>query len=140
MIAPAFLRIGNILSVCYEEGLKPYTVEIIQSDLVHLSGREEADDPRDLAGIPVTWNFLKQNNFEEQEHHQFFMRINSRVVTIHFINEGDSLSLFVDNIKFSLRYIHELQNILFYAAGWEMPYLLQKTLNLPSCMTEVNDQ
>lgn len=126
MIAPAFLRIGNILSVCYEEGLKPHAVEILQVDLVHLSGRKEADDPRDLIGLPVTKDFLLYNNFKELTlRHQFITIINKIFIRVEFWGEADSLLLYVNKAKYSFKYIHELQNILLYAAGWEMTYPFQ---------------
>ena len=130
MIAPAFLRIGNILSVCYEEGLKPHKVEILQVDLVHLSGRNEADDPRDLIGLPVSKEFLLYNNFEELlMRHHFITRINKTFIMVEFVGEAGSLLLYVNKATYSFKYIHELQNILLYAAGWEMTYPFQNVLN-----------
>ena len=130
MIAPAFLRIGNILSVCYEEGLKPYTVEILQSDLVHLSDRIEADDPRDLIGLPVTKDFLLHNNFKELlPSHHFITTINKTIIRVVFVDEAGSFMLYVNKEKYSFKYIHELQNILLYATGWEMTYPFENALN-----------
>jgi hypothetical protein len=119
MIVPGFLRIGNILTLCYEDELKPYTVEILQADLVHLSSRPEADDPRDIIGLPVTRAFLLNNNFEELNQ-QFIACYNKKLIKIEFSAETDDAWVYVDKVEFTVRYIHELQNLLFYTAGWEI--------------------
>lgn len=119
MIVPKSLRIGNILAVCYEERLNPHSVEILQADLIHLSERPEADDPRDLIGLPVTKDFLLLNNFNEINR-QFKAHIKGKAIRVEFNNEIKSMWLYVDQTKFKVEFIHELQNILFYTTGWEM--------------------
>lgn len=122
MIAPSSLRIGNILSVCYEAWLQPYRVEILQADLVHLADRKEADDPRDLVGLPVSEDFLLANNFEEmQEHSLFIAQLNKTVIRVEFTDGKPNLAwLCINQSKYPLNYIHELQNKVFYQADWEM--------------------
>lgn len=119
MIVPKSLRIGNILAVCYEEELNLHSVEILQADLVHLSERPEADDPRDLIGLPVTKDFMLLNNFNEINR-QFYAYINGKVIRVEFNNGIESVWLYVEQTRFKIEYIHELQNILFYTTGWEM--------------------
>lgn len=122
MIAPSSLRIGNILSVCYEEELQPYSVEILQADLVHLADRKEADDPRDLYGLPLTKDFLLANNFEEMlEHNLFITQFKKIIIRIEFIEGKTNFAwLCINQAKYPLNYIHELQNQIFFQTGWEM--------------------
>ena len=119
MIAPAFLRIGNILTVCYEEGFKPYTVEILQSDLVHLSNRPEADDPRDIIGLPVTQEFLVSVNFKKLST-LYIAHFNENLISVELAAEIDFTCLYIDQTRFPIKYIHELQNIVFFTTGWEI--------------------
>ena len=129
MIVPGFLRIGNLLTVCYEDELKPYTVEILQADLVHLSSRPDADDPRDLVGLPVSRAFLLNNNFEELSQ-QFIVSFNKKLIKVEFSSDIDVALVYVDEAKFEVKYIHELQNLLFYSAGWEITSSFRKTIQV----------
>jgi hypothetical protein len=129
MVQPSNLRIGNLLTVCYEDGLKPYIVEVLQADLVHLSNRAEAEDPRDLIGLHVTSDFLLSKNFTEQDN-VFTVLANEKRIKFCFNKDKKTAVLYVDNMRFEIKYIHELQNILFYFAGWEMTGFLENSIYL----------
>jgi hypothetical protein len=129
MVQPSSLRIGNLLTVCYEEGLKPYSVEVLQADLVHLSNRAEAEDPRDLIGLRVTPGLLLSENFTEQDD-VFTVLANEKMIKVCFNKDKETAALYVANIGFEIKYIHELQNILFYFAGWEITESLENSIYL----------
>jgi hypothetical protein len=131
MITPASLRIGNIISVCYEEKFEPHTVEILQADLVHLSDRAEADDPRDLTGLPVTKEFLLLNDFRVMRmSNRFISNCDKNFICIQFDDEKDYLVLTINRSSYTLLFIHELQNILFYCTGLELKNSLQRPVTL----------
>lgn len=60
------LRVGNIVSVCYEDDIVPDTVIVLEPDVVHLSNRKYADSDRDIIGVPISKEWLIHFNFNYQ--------------------------------------------------------------------------
>lgn len=57
------LRIGNIVSVCYENDIVPDTVIVLEPDVVHLSMRKYSDSDRDIIGVPLSEEWLLHFGF-----------------------------------------------------------------------------
>ena len=54
------LRIGNIVSVCYEKEIIPDKVMVLEPNVVHLSKREYPDNELDIIGVPLSEEWLIQ--------------------------------------------------------------------------------
>jgi hypothetical protein len=57
------LRIGSIVSVCYEKEIIPDKVMILEPNVVHLSTREYPDNEQDIIGVPLSEEWLIQFSF-----------------------------------------------------------------------------
>jgi hypothetical protein len=129
MLLPTTLRIGNAVSLCYEERPNSFTVEVLQTDMVHLSNREHADDPRDLTGIPIDKQCLLENAFKQERNPGVYtLHYHDRVIQILLLTQSDFYWVFIDDNRFKVRYIHELQNLLFYTIHFEFNHSTENVL------------
>jgi hypothetical protein len=105
-------RIGNIVTVCYEDG-KPDMVIIAEPGLIHLASRPHADDERDITGVPITFDKLSLLDFAKK----------SKGIPFEIdMLEADKaiLTVSIGNYIVSCRYWHELQNLFFLITGEEL--------------------
>ncbi len=105
------LRIGNIVSVCYEKDIIPDTVIVLEPEVVHLSNREYPDSDRDIIGVPLSTTWLKKFEFK---YNPGLKNWGCKNILIKKLS-NDSENYWVLQSKSGLlriSFVHELQNLL----------------------------
>jgi hypothetical protein len=105
------LRVGNIVSVCYEDDITPDTVLILEPHVVHLSNREFADSDRDIIGVPLSKEWLMHFNFNYQSKQRIWCRngIIIRLLKNKWTVKWNSLNR-------EIEFVHQLQDLLHFIA------------------------
>jgi len=132
MIDTNELRLGNWIYVG-EINKLPMQVEIISKDYVYLKSEETAVNCNDkqLYAIPLTESFIKSLEFEEiggdyiiqhiAENYNYYIyfhvNIETTATTISLFTYDDS---YEDYLCEDIRYVHQLQNIIFALTGEEL--------------------
>jgi len=105
------LRIGNIVSVCYEDVVTPDIVIILEPDTVHLSMRNHADSDRDIIGVPLHEEWLRKFNFKYNSHSDkwklnkiIIKKIQSGTVNIWLVQSK--------TLQMKIAFVHQLQDLL----------------------------
>ena len=105
------LRIGNIVSVCYENDIVPDTVIVLEPDVVHLSNRKYPDSDRDIIGVPLSTTWLKKFEFNYNPVLKNWECKNTLIKKL----SSDSKNYWELQSKAGLlriSFVHELQNLL----------------------------
>lgn len=102
------LRIGNIVSVCYENQIVPDKVIVLEPDVVHLSQREYPDSDRDIIGVPLDEQWLMHFFFRYEENPKMWQNDD---LQIRKINPEFWLVQY-GSLKLKIRFVHQLQDIL----------------------------
>ena len=105
------LRIGNIVSVCYENDIIPDTVIVLEPDVVHLSNRDYPDSDRDITGVPLNEEWLMHFNFifhSEQE-----VWCSGEIIIKKLSNNWVAKS---NTLKIEIGFVHQLQDLLHFIA------------------------
>ena len=105
------LRIGNIVSVCYEDVVTPDIVIILEPDTVHLSMRNHADSDRDIIGVPLQEEWLRKFNFKYNSHSDKW-KLNK--ISIKKIQSGTVNIWLVQSktLQMKIAFVHQLQDLL----------------------------
>jgi len=105
------LRIGNIVSVCYENDIIPDTVIVLEPDVVHLSSRKCPDSDRDIIGVPLNEEWLMHFNFIYHSEQEGWC--NGEIIIKKL---SDSWIAKWNTLKRELEFVHQLQNFLHFIA------------------------
>ena len=107
------LRLGNIVSVCYENDTMPDTVIVLEPDVVHLSNRDYPDSDRDIIGVPLQEKWLRIFKFKYNFHSGEWT---FDKIIIKKIETAKTNTWLVQSEKFKLKieFVHQLQDILRY--------------------------
>lgn len=109
------LRIGDIVSVCYEDKVIPDTVVILEPDVVHLSSRKYADSDRDIIGVPLQEEWLSKFNFEYDLHSDEWTF--NKIIVKKIQNEHVIIWLLqFKAFKLTIEFVHQLQDLLHVLA------------------------
>jgi hypothetical protein len=105
------LRVGNIVSVCYEDDIIPDTVLILEPDVVHLSNRQYADSDRDIIGVPISKGWLMHFNFNYQSKQRVWCHGEIIITALKnkWIAKWNSLNR-------EIEFVHQLQDLLHFIA------------------------
>ena len=105
------LRIGDIVSVWYEDKVIPDTVVILEPDVVHLSSRKYADSDRDIIGVPLQEEWLSKFNFEYDLHSDEWTF--NKIIVKKIQNEHVNIWLLrSENSKLKIAFVHQRQDLL----------------------------
>lgn len=103
------LRIGNIVSVCYENGIAPDTVIVLEPDVVHLSNRKYPDSDRDIIGVPLNKEWLIHFNFVYNSELEVWS--SSEIIIKKLPN---SWIVKWNTLKREIEFVHQLQDLLHF--------------------------
>lgn len=105
------LRIGNIVSVCYENEIIPDTVIVLEPDVIHLSNRKYPDSERDIIGVPFNEEWLKHFNFIYHSKKEGWCNgeIIIKKLPDNWVAEWNTL-------KREIEFVHQLQDFLHFIA------------------------
>lgn len=103
------LRIGNIVSVCYENGVAPDTVIVLEPDVVHLSNREYPDSDRDIIGVPLNKEWLLHFGFVY--HLELEIWCSGEIVIRELPNNWIAKW---NTLKKEIEFVHQLQDLLHF--------------------------
>lgn len=105
------LRIGNFVSVCYEDTLIAEEVIILEPGTVHLSNRKYADSDRDIVGVPLSEEWLMRFRFSYNaiRNRWYF---NDLVIKRSSDTSNEYWVLQFKCGKIKIAFVHELQNLL----------------------------
>lgn len=109
------LRVGNIVTVYDEPGRHDFVL-VLEPGLVQLMGRPEPDDENNIIGVPLTAELLSQYAIPIGRTFSF----GGEEILLEPSLGVDSGLLQVRRHRFSVRWMHELQNILFCLCGREL--------------------
>ena len=103
------LRVGNIVSVCYEDDIIPDTVLVLEPDVVHLSNRKYPDSDRDIIGVPISNEWLLHFNFNYHSKQRVWCHgeIIIRALKNKWIAKWNSLNR-------EIEFVHQLQDFLHF--------------------------
>ena len=107
------LRIGNIVAVCYEDKVTPDTVLLLEPGVVHLSSRNNADSDRDIIGIPLKEEWLREFNFNYNSHSDEWIFDEIVIKKI----QSDNTNIWLaqsETFKLEIAFVHQLQDLLRY--------------------------
>ena len=105
------LRIGNIVSVCYEDIVIPDTVLVLEPGVVHLSNRKNPDSDRDIVGVPLQEEWLRKFNFKYNSHSDEWK---FDEIIIKKIQRGNVNIWLVQSktLQLKIAFVHQLQDLL----------------------------
>lgn len=106
------LRIGNIVSVCYENVVVPDTVIVLEPDVVHLSQRQYPDSDRDIVGVPLDEQWLMHFFFMYDANLNVWQNGKIQISKI----SAEDWSIQYGSLILKIRFVHELQNVLHLLA------------------------
>lgn len=109
------LRLGNIVALIDQPG-SPDRVLILEPGLVHLMNRNEADDERNISGVPVSEQVLAYyeipvNCWHENETTKIFIDIPK---------DREQAILHCQGLRRRISFIHEIQNLVFDLTGEDL--------------------
>ena len=105
------LRIGNIVSVCYEDIVTPDTVLILEPGVVHLSSRNTPDSDRDIIGVPLHEEWLRKFNFKYHFNSDEWKCDEVIIKRIPSENSNTWLAQ-SETFKKKIAFVHQLQDLL----------------------------
>lgn len=105
------LRIGNIVSVCYENEILPDTVIVLEPDVVHLSNRKYPDNDRDIIGVPLSEEWLHQLHFIYHPRQIAWHRgeIIIKKLTNKWMAKWNTL-------KIEIEFVHQIQDLIHFTS------------------------
>lgn len=103
------LRIGNIVSVCYENEIVPDTVIVLEPDVVHLSNRKYPDSERDIIGVPLNEEWLRQFHFTYRSKQMVWLRdeIIIKKLTNKWMAKWNTLNI-------EIEFVHQVQDLIHF--------------------------
>ena len=105
------LRVGNIVSVCYEEDIVPDTVVVLEPDVVHLSNRKYPDSDRDIIGVPISNEWLLHLNFNYHSKQKVWCH--GEIIVSHLKNKWVAKW---NSLNREIEFVHQLQDLLHFIA------------------------
>lgn len=104
------LRIGNVVSVCYENDIIPDTVIVLEPDVVHLSNREYPDSDSDIMGVPLNNEWLIHFSFI---YHSELEVWSSDEIIIKKLPNNNWIAKW-NTLKREIEFVHQLQDLLHF--------------------------
>lgn len=103
------LRIGNIVSVCYENEIVPDTVIVLEPDVVHLSNRKYPDSDRDIIGVPLSEEWLHKFHFTYHSKQMVWLRdeITIKKLTSKWVAKWNTLER-------KIEFVHQVQDLIHF--------------------------
>ena len=101
------LRIGNIVSVCYENDIIPDTVIVLEPGVVHLSKRQCPDSDRDIVGVPLNKEWL--THFSFIYHSELEVWYSGAIIIKKQPNNWIAKS---NTLNIEIEFVHQLQDLL----------------------------
>ena len=105
------LRIGNIVGVCYEDILIADQVVILEPGVVHLSSRKNPDSDRDIVGVPIQEEWLKEFNFKynlQSDEWKFGEIIIKKIQS----KRENTWLVQTETLQLKITFVHQLQDLL----------------------------
>jgi hypothetical protein len=106
------LRLGNVVALV-DQPESPDQVLILEPGLVHLMNRDEADDERNIIGVPVSEHVLAQYQIPFNCWHES----GTIEIFIDIPQDQEQAILHCQGIKRNVFFLHEIQNLVFDLTG-----------------------
>jgi len=106
------LRIGNIVSVCYENQIVPDKVIVLEPDVVHLSQRQYPDNEHDIIGVPLDEQWLMHFFFRYEENLKVWQNKDIKISKIN----SEYWSVQCGSLILKIKFVHHLQDVLHLLA------------------------
>ncbi len=102
------LRIGDIVSVCYEDGIAPDKVIVLEPNVVHLSQRQYPDNDCDIIGVPLNQQWFVHFSFTYNSDLNVWRNGKIQIKKIN----AEYWSVQYGTLILKIKCVHELQDIL----------------------------
>lgn len=109
------LRLGNVVALV-DQPESPDRVLILEPGLVHLMNRQEADDERNVIGVPVSEQILAQYQIPFNCWHQS----GTTKIFIDVRQDREQVVLRCQEIRLRICFLHEIQNLVFDLTGEDL--------------------
>lgn len=109
------LRLGNVVALV-DRPESPDRVLILEPGLVHLMNRDEADDERNIIGVPVSEQVLAQYQIPFNCWHQS----GTTKIFIDILQDQEQAILHCQEIRLKICFLHEIQNLVFDLTGEDL--------------------
>jgi hypothetical protein len=106
------LRLGNIVALV-DQPESPDCVLILEPGLVHLMNRDQADDEKNIIGVPVSEQVLAQYEIPFNCWHEN----GTTKIFIDIPKDQEHAILHCQGIRRKICFIHEIQNLVFDLTG-----------------------
>ncbi len=107
------LRIGNIISLLYDPEKFGVVIALDHCGTVHISNREYPDEIRDIVGVGITQKLLAQFGYET------YIYFKGTEIRLLFNNKQVDVTI-DDTTHYKIRFMHELQNLIYINTGQEL--------------------
>jgi hypothetical protein len=109
------LRLGNVVAL-FDQPENPDRVLILEPGLVHLMNRDEADDEKNIIGVPVSEQVLAQYQIPFNCWH----KSGTTKIYIDILQDPERATLHCQGIKCNVLFLHEIQNLVFDLTGEDL--------------------